>query len=124
MPIPTTDLTDEQWAKLGPLLPPLPVRADRRGRPWNHPRRVLDGILWILRNGTSWPALPPQYPPFQTCHRWFQRWVVDGTLEKLVKTLAEEANLDLSECFIDGTFAPAKKGASASERPSAAKAQR
>ena len=106
-----SDLTDEEWAIIEPLLPPLPRRADGRGRPWNEPRRVLNGILWVLVNGTSWPALPKEYPPFQTCHRWFQRWVTDGTLEKIVKVLAWEAGVNLSECFIDGTFVPAKKGA-------------
>ena len=112
-----SDLTDEEWATIEPLLPPLPRRADSRGRPWNEPRRVLNGILWVLVNGTSWPALPKEYPPFQTCHRWFQRWVTDETLEKIVKTLAWEAGVDLSECFIDGTFIPAKKGRERQPRP-------
>jgi hypothetical protein len=58
----------------------------------------------------------------------FQMWVKDGTLKSVLKTLAEDlrtrGELDLSECFIDGTFIAAKKGANKLERPSTAKAQK
>ena len=45
------DLTDEQWALIGPFLPTLAHRKDRRGRPWKENRAVLNGVLWILRTG-------------------------------------------------------------------------
>jgi transposase len=70
---------------------------------------------------------PPRerYPPYQTCHRRFQRWVEEGTLSRILEALAldlkERGDLDLSECFIDGTFVVAKKGGSVLERPSGAK---
>ncbi len=108
------DLTDERWSVLEPLLGELPRRADGRGRPWRDSRAVLNGILWILRTGAQWADLPERYPPYQTCHRRFQRWVRDGTLERVLEALArdlkERGKLDLSECFIDGTFVAAKKG--------------
>src|SRR6185503_13273830 len=44
------DLTDEQWALIGPFLPTLARRKDRRGRPWKENRTVLNGILWILED--------------------------------------------------------------------------
>ncbi|RRD66711.1 transposase, partial [Desulfovibrio sp. OH1186_COT-070] len=45
-----------------------------QGRPvLNEPRAILNGILWILRTGAPWKDLPERYPPYQTCHRWFQR---------------------------------------------------
>ncbi len=69
------DLTDEQWAVLEPVLGTMPRREDGRGRPWRESREVLDGILWILRTGAQWHTLPAEYPPYQTCHRRFQRWV-------------------------------------------------
>jgi hypothetical protein len=54
------------------------------------------------------------YPPYQTCHRRFQRWVREGTLERVLAALAEylrrRGALVLSECFIDGTVIAAKKG--------------
>lgn len=108
------DLTDEQWTVLEPLIGELPKRADGRGRPWRNSREVLNGILWILRTGAQWADLPERYPPYQTCHRRFQHWVQDGTYERVLEALAQDlkdrGKLDLSECFIDGTFVVAKKG--------------
>ena len=108
------DLTDEQWAVLEPLIPEPPRRPDRRGRPWRDAREVLDGVLWVLRTGARWSDLPETYPPYQTCHRRFQRWVRDGTLKRVLTALAKHLRargvLDLRECFIDGTFVAAKKG--------------
>ena len=87
--------------------------------------RCSTAVLWILRTGAQWADLPERYPPYQTCHRRFQRWVREGTLERVLEALArdlkERGKLDLSECFIDGTFIVAKKGAAAWERPSGAK---
>ena len=84
------DLTEDQWSVVSSILPELPKHRDGRGRPWRCSRAVLDGILWILRTGAPWHDLPGQYPPYQTCHRRFQRWVVDGTLEHILNMLAED----------------------------------
>jgi len=122
------DLTKEQWAVLEPLVPRPRRRQDGRGRPWRDAREVLSGILWILRTGAPWADLPERYPPYQTCHRRFQQWVRDGTLERVLRALAadlaERGGLDVSEAFIDGAFAGAKKGAPASGRPNAARGPR
>lgn len=119
------DLTDEQWQVVEPLIGEMPRRADGRGRPWRSSREVFNGILWILRTGAQWADLPDRYPPYQTCHRRFQRWVREGIFEHVLEALAtdlkERGSLDLSECFIDGTFVVAKKGADVWERPSGAK---
>src|SRR5829696_7562412 len=119
------DLTDEQWEVLEPLIPDHFRRTGSRGRPWRDSRDVLNGILWILRTGAPWHELPERYPPYQTCHRRFQRWVEEGVLshilEALTKALNERGGLDLSECFTDGTFVVAKKGEGRWERPSGAK---
>ena len=108
------DLTNEQWKLMETILPADPVRDDGRGRPWSDRRKVLNGILWILRTGAPWQDLPPRYGPHQTAHRRFQNWVRSGVLEHLLVTLAkhlqEAGGLDLRECFVDGTFVPAKKG--------------
>ena len=108
------DLTDAQWNAVAPLLPPLKVRRDRRGRPWRDPRDVLNGVLWILRTGAPWADMPDRYPSYATCFRRFQSWVKHGVLERILQALAddlfERGKLDLSETFIDGTHAGAKKG--------------
>ena len=122
------DLTDQQWKIVEPILPPDPVREDGRGRPWSDRRKVLEGVLWILRTGAPWKDLPPRYGPYQTAHRRFNHWARSAGMEKLLLTLArhlqEAGGLDLKECFVDGTFVPAKKGGSWLGKPSAAGAPR
>jgi transposase len=121
------DLTNEQWGLLRRLLPRLPRRKDGRGRPWKDSRAVLDGILWVLSTGAQWKALPERYPPYQTCHRRFQRWVRDGTWQKIVRSLAkrlrQRGQIELAEAFIDAMFVPAKKGGVRSAKPSGARAR-
>ncbi len=112
--ISTRELTDGQWAALEPLFAPPLGRPDRRGRPWTDTRAVLKGVLFILRTGAPWRDWPDCYPSRSTCHRRFQQWVRQGLfqhlLEDLASTLLDGGLLDLSECYIDGTFAPAKRG--------------
>ena len=79
------DLTDEQWEVLEPLIPDPPRTEDGRGRPWRDPRDVLNAILWILPTGAPWKDLPERYPPYQTCHRCFQRWIEEGVLSSVSK---------------------------------------
>ena len=122
------ELTDDQWMILAPLIPEPPRRPDGRGRPWRSCREVMNGVLWVLRTGAPWADLPARFPPYQTCHRRFQLWSRSGVLEQVLFVLAqhlkEHGGLDVTECFIDATFAPAKKGAQVSARPSAARVQR
>ncbi len=122
------DLTDEQWRIVEAILPEDPVRDDGRGRPWSDRRKVLNGVLWILRTGAPWQDLPPRYGPYQTVHRRVQNWVRSGALERVLLALAQHlkdaGGLDLKECFVDGTFVPAKKGGAWLGRPSGARAPR
>ena len=108
------DLTDDQWNLLEPCIPLPTRRQDGRGRPWKDRRAVLNGILWVLRTGAPWADLPDRYPSYQTCHRRFQQWVrsgiLKGVLEALAQALHDGGHLDVQEAFIDGSFAPAKKG--------------
>ncbi len=119
------DLSDEQWAVVEPLLLSPKQRADGKGRPRIDNRSVLNGILWILRTGAPWHDMPDRYPSYQTCHRRFQEWVQLGTFENILRALVldvkERGGLDLTECFIDGTFVMAKKGATGWEKPSGAR---
>ncbi len=122
------DLTDAQWERVAPMIPNPPRRKDGRGRPRRERREVLAGVLWILRTGAQWAEVPGRYPPYQTCHRYFQQWCRDGTLKGLLHALAqdlyERGEIDISEAFIDGTFAGAKKGALPSGRRSAGRGPR
>ena len=68
----------------------------------------------MLRTGAPWADLPERYPSYQTCHRRFQQWVRSGIMRGVLEALAEDlqirGRLDVREAFIDGSFAPAKKG--------------
>lgn len=122
------DLSDPQWAVLIALMPEPARRKDGRGRPWRARRAVFDGILWVLGTGAPWADLPDRYPAHQTCHRRFQQWVesviLKGIFEALAADLQAQGLLDVAEAFIDGRFAPAKKGAPRSARRSAVKERR
>ncbi|MBX9902805.1 MAG: transposase, partial [Burkholderiales bacterium] len=95
--------------------------------PTHSDRAVLNGILWVLRTGACWADLPERFPSGSTCFRRFSRWVRQGVLRAIVEALARDledrGKINLSECFIDGTFVVAKKGALAWERPSGARVQ-
>jgi transposase len=120
-------LTNEQWNILEPLFAPKKHR-DGRGKRRIHPRFVLEGILWILKTGAQWEQLPNDYPSYSTCFRWFARWHADGTIDAVLTLLAHDledrGKIKFEECFIDGTFASAKKGAIALARRSVEKARR
>ena len=121
------ELTDVQWELLKSLVEPK-TPPKRRGRPWSDTRRVLEGVLWILRTGAQWAEMPDKFPPYQTCHRRFQVWVRQGVLVELLRTLAKDlmarGDLDLAETFIDATFSGAKKGAVLLVQHAAAKGPR
>ena len=120
------DLTIEQWQRIAGYIPKPKALPGMSGRPPNDPRAILNGILWILRTGAPWADLPERYPPKSSCHRHFQRWTEMGVFAKiltvLAKDLKERGGIDLSEGFIDGTFAPAKKGAMVWAKPKGEKA--
>jgi len=71
-------------------------------------------MLWILRTGAQWEDLPRRYGTNSTCHWRFQDWVEQGVFQELLAALAddleERGGLDLSECFVDATFASTKRG--------------
>ena len=111
------DLTDEQWQAVRKLIPGRERMrtTERGGRPWRDPRDVLNAVFWILRTGAPWADLPTRYPPYQTVHRRFQKWEREGVLDRILRALARDlykrGKLDLTEAFIDGTHAGAKRGA-------------
>lgn len=116
-------LTDAQWEKIRPLLPKRP----RGGRPPSDNRKVLAGILWILRSGARWQDLPEEFPSPSTCWRRLRDWEEQGVWltiwRAFLAELNEQQQLKWSESFLDGSLAPAKKGAPEWERPSGARGQ-
>jgi putative transposase len=85
-----SDLDDEEWAVLEPLLPP--VRAGGRGRPLVHSRRaIVNAILYAGRAGCAWRYLPEDFPPWRTVYGYFAAWRDDGTLARIHDQLREQA---------------------------------
>ena len=79
-----SDLTDEQWAILEPLLP----LAKPGGRPRKYPMRlVLNALFYHTREGGSWRALPHDFPPWKSVYNYFQAWGRDGTWQRLLDAL-------------------------------------
>jgi transposase len=112
-------LSDEQWARLRPLLPPPP---QGRGRPRTDDRLIVDGIIWRLATGVPWRDLPARFGSWRTVYSRFRRWQQAGVWERALASLQAEADaagdLDWALHFLDGTTvrahqhaAGAKKGA-------------
>src|ERR1039457_2792236 len=118
-------LSDEQWELIGPLFPEPRRRKDNRGRPWAENRACLEGILWVLQTGAAWRFLPEEYPSPSTCWRRLKQWEEEGiwlnAWRALLGALDAEGLLKWDEALLDGSFAPAKKGARPSVKPSAAR---
>ena len=108
-----TDLTDQQWAVLEPLMPP---RA-RTGRPRADDRTTLNGILWVLRAGARWADLPRRYGAPSTCHHRLKTWQASGVWERIWRALLSrldgQGGVDWKMGFLDGTFVPVKRGGDA-----------
>lgn len=101
------DLTDAQWERLEKELP----GNDRPGHPWSDHRKVINGILWVLRTGAPWRDLPERYGPWQTCYDRFTRWRNDGTWERALQSVQadadEQSNVVWEGCVVDASIVKA-----------------
>src|SRR5216683_1159487 len=77
------DLTDEEWARLEPLLPARP----RQGHRWNDHRTVIDGVFHRTRAGYPWRDLPERFGNWKTVCNRHRRWSGDGTWEQVLDGL-------------------------------------
>ncbi len=85
-----TDLSDEQWALIAPLLP-LP----RRGRKPVHPRReMINALLYMVRTGGQWRMLPHDLPPWEGVYAFWRSLVNSGTLERINDALRVQIRLE------------------------------
>jgi transposase len=99
-----SDLTDEEWDLLRPLIPP----AKHGGRPRQvNEREIINGLLYILTTGCQWRQIPKDLPPRGTLYSYFQRFDWDGTLMRINHELfmrcREQAGREASPtaCIID-----------------------
>lgn len=75
-----SDMTDEEWALVLPLIPPAKHGGRRREV---NVREILNAIFYVLWTGCQWKALPKDFPPRSTVHWYFTLWEWDGTLERV-----------------------------------------
>ena len=75
-----SDLTDGEWSRVEPLIPPA-----RRGGNRRHIdiREVMNGLMYILSTGCQWRAIPKDLPPRSTLFDYFDLWTYDGTLDRI-----------------------------------------
>lgn len=109
-----SDLMNEQWQLIEPLLP----AAKPGGRPRTTDlRQVVNGVLYLVRTGCSWRMLPHDFPPWPTVHDYYRRFRRDGTWQKIHDVLCEQVRVQVgrqpspSAAIIDSqTVKTASKG--------------
>src|SRR5262245_38867727 len=88
----STDLTDEEWQILKPLLPP----DKSGGRPRKYPmREVLNGIHYILRGGCAWRLMPHDLPHWQTAYQTWRAWRRNGTWVRIHDQLRDRVRTQM-----------------------------
>lgn len=82
-------MTEEQWARIEPLLPPV---QGRTGRPMAPHRTVIEGIVHRYRCGLAWRDLPESFGPWQTVWKRHHAWSADGTWDQILTELLADAD--------------------------------
>jgi transposase len=99
-------LTDTQFAKISPHLP-----TDTRGKARVDDRRVISGIVHVLKSGGRWVDAPPEYGPKKTLYNRYVRWAIKGVWVQLFEALAA-AGGPLTQVLIDSSAVKAHRSAS------------
>ena len=123
-----SDLTDEEWQLVEPLIPPGKSGGDKRTVVM---REVVNGLMYVLSTGCQWRAIPKDLPPKSTIYDYFDLWTYDGTLEDIHHALyvkcREQAQREASPAaaIIDSqSVKSAEKGGPASIRTAMMRARR
>jgi transposase len=109
-----SEITDEQWRFIEPLLPPLA----KEGRPRVDDRMTINAILYVLTTGCRWMDLPREYGDDSTANLRLRRWEEKGVWGRITEALVQSGNslgrLSMKRLSIDSTDVAAKKGGSSS----------
>lgn len=107
------DIPDEVWERLKVWLPERP-RSRKGGRPRNDDRRVMSGIVYRLKTGCQWDAIPREFGSGNTCYDRFREWQAAGVFHMLhvemVLFYDQQVGVDLNWCSMDSATVKAPKG--------------
>ena len=113
------DIPNALWERVAPL---IPVRRKKtlRGRPPRPNREILAGIVYRLRTGCQWKALPADFGSGSTCHRRFQEWVAAGVFKEifseLLKFYDHRRGIQWKWSSLDSAMVKAPKGGTSRAR--------
>ena len=123
-----SDLTDEEWALIAPVIPPAKRGGGKRTVSI---REVVNGLMYVLSSGCQWRAIPKDLPPRSTVNGYFALWDYDGTLDRIHHALyvkcREQAEREASPtaAIIDSqSVKSAEKGGRASIRTASTQARK
>jgi len=109
-----SDLTDEEWSLVGPLIPPAKRGGRRRSV---NIREVVNGLLYILSTGCAWRYAPKDFPPKSTLFEYFDLWTYQGVIDRIHHALYMQCRERLGReasptaCIIDSqSVKSAEKG--------------
>ena len=111
-------LTDEMWARLEPLLPPV---KGPMGKPMTPHRPVVEGIVYRYRTSVPWRDLPEQFGPWQTVWKRHRTFTLDGTWDRVLTALQAQADAQGEIDWgvsVDSTIVRAHQHATCTARPS------
>ena len=97
-------LSDQQWLRVQPLLP-----TDVRGIKREDDRRVISGIVHVLKSGCHWSECPAEYGPHTRIYNRFVRWARRGIWENLFRELADKGDMAELQQLIDATRVKARR---------------
>jgi transposase len=123
-----SDLTDEEWQLVEPLIPPEKPGGGKRTV---NMREVVNGLMYLLSTGCQWRAIPKDLPPRSTVYDYFDLWTYDGTLVRIHHALyvrcreQEQREASPTAAIIDSqSVKSAEKGGPASIRTATMRARR
>ena len=123
-----SDLTDEEWSLVEPLIPPAKQGGRKREVAV---REVVNGVMYVLSTGCQWRYIPKDLPPKSTVHDYLTRWNYDRTIEKIHYALYVQCREAIGReasptaCVIDSqSVKSAEKGGPASIRPAMMRARK
>ena len=107
------ELSDDEWNLIEDLFPEKVSGAG--GRPPRPARKVLNGILWVLRTGAPWRDLPERHGPWQSIYHRFNAWRRDGTFDRVLEALQirldRDGKIDWDLWCVDGSSVRASRSA-------------